>query len=40
MDNPAKMAAQGTQDEEKQTKHTTRYVLDTTIRKKTQQQRK
>ena len=31
MDNPEKLAAQGTQDEDKQNKNTTQYVLDTTI---------
>ena len=31
MDNPEKLATQGTQDEEKQNKNTTQYVLDTTI---------
>jgi hypothetical protein len=36
MDNPEKQATQGTQDEDKQKKHTTQYVLDTTIRKQTQ----
>jgi hypothetical protein len=36
MDNPEKLATQGTQDEEKQNKNTTQYVLDITIRKKTQ----
>ena len=36
MDNLAKQATFGTQDEEKQNKNTTQYVLDTTIRKKTQ----
>ena len=35
-DNPEKPATQGTQDEEKQNKTTTQYVLDTTIRKQTQ----
>ena len=30
MDNPEKMATYGTQEEEKQSKNTTRYVLDTT----------
>ena len=35
-DNPEKLATQGTQDEEKQNKNTTRYVLDTTMRKHTQ----
>ena len=33
MDNPEKLATQITQDEEKQNKNTTRYVLDTTMRK-------
>ena len=33
MDNPEKLAAHGTQDEEKQNKNTTQYVLDTTILK-------
>jgi len=32
-DNPEKLAMFGTQDEEKQSKNTTQYVLDTTIRK-------
>ena len=32
MDNQEKLATQGTQDEEKQNKNTTQYVLDTTIR--------
>ena len=36
MDNPEKLATQGTQDEEKQNNNTTQYVLDTTIRKQTQ----
>ena len=31
MDNPEKLATQGTQDEERQNKNTTQYVLDTTI---------
>ena len=31
MDNPEKLATQGTQDEEKQNKHITQYVLDTTM---------
>ena len=38
MDNPEKLAAYGTQDEEKQSKKKkkpTQYVLDTTIRKQT-----
>ena len=33
MDNPEKLATQGTQDEEKKNKNTTQYVLDTTMRK-------
>jgi hypothetical protein len=33
---PEKLATQGTQDEEKQNKNTTQYVLDTTMRKQTQ----
>jgi hypothetical protein len=36
MDNPEKLATSGTQDEEKQNKNTTQYVMDTTIRKQTQ----
>jgi len=36
MDNPEKLATYGTQDEDKQTKNTTQYVLDTTMRKQTQ----
>jgi hypothetical protein len=36
MDNPEKLAAQGTQDEDKQSKNTTQYVLATTIDKQTQ----
>ena len=36
MDNLEKLAAKGTQDEEKQNKNTTQYVLDITIRKQTQ----
>jgi len=38
MDNPEILATYGTQnkDEEKQSKNTTRYVLDTIIRKQTQ----
>ena len=36
MDNPEKLATQGTQDEEKQNKNTTQYVLNTTMRKQTQ----
>jgi hypothetical protein len=31
MDNPEKLATYGTQDEEKQIKNTTKYVLGTTI---------
>ena len=34
MDSPEKLATQGTQDEEKQNKSTTQYVLDTTMHKK------
>jgi hypothetical protein len=34
-DNPEKLATYGTQDDEKQNKHT-QYVLDITIRKQTQ----
>ena len=36
MDNPEKLATQGTQDEEKQNKITTQYVLDTTMHKQIQ----
>ena len=36
MENPEKLATQDTQDEEKQNKNTTQYVLDTTMRKQTQ----
>jgi hypothetical protein len=36
MDNPETLATYGTQDEEKQNKNTTWYVLDITIRKQTQ----
>ena len=36
MDNSEKLALWGTQDEEKQDKNTTQYVLDTTMRKQTQ----
>ena len=36
MDNPEKLATQGTQDEKKQNKNTTQYVLHITIRKQTQ----
>ena len=36
VDNPEKLATQGTQDEDKQNKNTTRNVLDTTMRKQAQ----
>ena len=36
MDNPEKLATQGIQDDEKQNKNTTQYVLDTTMYKQTQ----
>jgi hypothetical protein len=36
MANPEKLATYGTQDDEKQNKNTTQYVLDTTMRKQTQ----
>ena len=36
MDNPEKLGIKGTQDEDKQNKITTQYMLDTTIRKQTQ----
>jgi hypothetical protein len=36
MDNPEKLATLGTQDEDKQSKITTQYVLDTTICKQAQ----
>ena len=35
-DNPENLATLGTQDEEKQKKNTTQYVLDTSLRKHTQ----
>jgi len=35
MDNPEKLTTQSTQDEDKQSKNTTQYVLDTTICKQT-----
>ena len=35
MDNPEKLATQGTQEEEKQSKNTTQYLLDATMRKQT-----
>jgi hypothetical protein len=36
MNNPEKLAAKGTQDEGKQNKYITQYVLDTTMHKQTQ----
>ena len=36
MENPEKLTTKGTQDEEKQGKNTTQYVLDTIICKQTQ----
>jgi hypothetical protein len=36
MDSPEKLAIYGVQDEDKQSKNTTQYVLNTTIRKQTQ----
>ena len=36
MDNVETLATQSTQDEDKQTKNTTQYVLDATLRKQTQ----
>ena len=36
MENPEKLAIQGIQDEDKQNKNTTQFVLDTTILKQTQ----
>ena len=36
MDNPEKLATYGTQDEDKQSKNTTQYVLDTDIHKQAQ----
>ena len=35
-DNPEKLVKQGTQDEDKQNKNSTQYVLDTTMCKQTQ----
>jgi hypothetical protein len=35
-DNSEKLATYGSQDEDKQNKNTTQYVLDTTMRKQTQ----
>ena len=40
MVNPEKLAKYVTEDEEKQSKNTTQYVLDTTMSKQTQKQRK
>ena len=37
MDNPEKLATYGTQDEEKQNKHTTQYVLNTNMHIQTQE---
>ena len=36
MDNPEKLAAKGTQDEDKQNKNTMPYMLDTIIHNQTQ----
>ena len=36
MDNPEKLATYGTQDNDKQNKNTTKYVLNTTMRHETQ----
>ena len=36
MDNPEKLETWGTQNEEKQNKNTTQYMLDTTTRKQIQ----
>ena len=36
MDNPEKLTTQSTQNEDKQSKNTTQYVLDTPRRKQTQ----
>ena len=36
MNNPEKLATQGTEDEDKQTQNTAQYALDTTMRKQTQ----
>ena len=35
MNNPENLATKSTQDEDKQSKNTTQYVLDTTMRKNT-----
>ena len=40
MDNSEKLATQGTQDEDKQNKDTTQYMLDTTMRKQTNNENK
>ena len=40
MDNPEKLATLGTQDEDKQTKHTPQHVSDTTIHKTQDKQTK
>ena len=37
MDNPEKAATKGIQDDDKQSKNTAQYVLDTTIHKQIQQ---
>ena len=36
MNNPEKLATQGTQDEKNQNKNTTQYVFDITLHKQTQ----
>jgi len=36
MDNPEKLATNGTQKEDRQKKNITQYMLDTTLRKQTQ----
>jgi len=36
MDNPEKLATEGTQDEDKQNKNTAQYVMDTTVLKHTE----
>jgi len=36
MDNPEKLATQGTQEEEQQNKNTTKYLLNTTVSKQAQ----
>ena len=36
MNNPEKLATQGTQDEDKQNKNTTQYMLDIILRKQAQ----